>query len=196
MKERPILFSGEMVQAILDGRKTQTRRVIPEKMQLCRTPEDEPEVFVDWCRYGQPGDRLWVRETWRKTFDIDQKDVMEYRAGGTRLIVGESIQHGEHRITSILPAWRPSIFMSRWASRITLEIVNVRVERVQDITNEDAQAEGITTQFPTRSVPHRLGGDIWNHRNAYARLWDDINSRRGFGWDVNPWVWVVEFKRL
>jgi len=210
MKERPILFSSEMVRAILDGRKTQTRRVIkpqPEIQEYMNKPSlhwsqcggRSLTEIASYCPYGQPGDRLWVRETWRKTFDVDDKDVMEYRAGGTRLIVGESIQHGEHRITSVLPKWKPSIFMPRWASRIMLEIVNIRVERVQDISEEDAIAEGCNPyDHIKKEIVSRDNEIIFSnaYQASYQLLWDSINAKRGYGWDVNPWVWVVEFKVL
>jgi len=199
MKERPIIFTSDSVRAILDGRKTQTRRVInPQPTAVRESPfvNSGIEDIHGWeiqLKYGQPGDRLWVKETWRKTFDIDDKDVMEYRAGGTRLIVGNSIQHGGHRITSVLPNWCPSIFMPRWASRITLEIVTVRVERVQDISEADAEAEGIhllgLPEIERYNHPRK-------HKVAYEALWNEINAKRGYGWDVNPWVWVIEFKRI
>ena len=165
MNEKPILFSGEMVRAILDGRKTQTRRVITEKWQQCESPEDQPQTFVSWCPYGQPGDRLWVKETFAMaipagaSIHAERKPV--YRADG-----------------EVVPKWKPSIFMPRWASRITLEIVNVRVERLQGIGGTDAFAEGgfTVTQF--------------------IELWNSINASRGYGWDANPWVWIIEFKRI
>lgn len=141
MKERPILFSGEMVRAILEGRKTQTRRVIKPQPDSARN-----SVFVKSgfetkhgyeikCPYGQPGDRLWVRETWG-LWDTDPKDGPErakifYRATD------------ENRRDLRYQRWRPSIHMPRWASRINLEITNIRIERVQDITEEDAKAEGL-----------------------------------------------------
>lgn len=216
-KERPILFSGPMVKAILDGRKTVTRRVVkpqpPDGIDALhgndlrgRAPypledyetgnvvgfgfEDHNEVFYK-CPY-QVGMNLWVRETWRKTFDVDNSDVMEYRAGGTRLIFGNSIRHGEHRATSVAPVWRPSIFMPRWASRITLEIVSVRVERVQEITEADAQAEGVES-VSIADVPRQAA---WSCRQDFAQLWDKLNAKRGHSWESNPWVWRVEFRRL
>ena len=194
MKERPILFSSEMVQAILESRKSQTRRVIkpqpPEGVWFYRTIQnhiewisidimtgsinDETDIYK--CPYGQPGDKLWVREMWHKHSDDDEfcAGKIHYRA--TEICVGTK--------------WHPSIFMPRWASRITLEITNIRVERVQDISEADAIAEG--------TAPSIVGADLdyLRYRAGYQTVWDSINAKRGYGWDVNPWVWVVEFKRI
>lgn len=203
MKERQILFSGAMVRAILDGRKTQTRRVVklPHNNPLgawepttiggkglyrdkaCTIPANEPERAAIWhtrtgdcvvALYGQPGDRLWVRETWRED-SPDDAEAAIYRADGR---------------TDLPPEfkWKPSIFMPRWASRITLEITGVRVERLQDIGWRDCAAEG-TPNDPE----HGIGYPTW--QDAYAALWDSINAKRA-PWASNPWVWVVEFKRV
>jgi hypothetical protein len=239
MRERPILFSGPMVRAILAGRKTQTRRLmtpppsefVPNENRhpprhaaayfdaYCSeartesnprgmsdrwcwwTPDDRQGP--DWirCPYGAPGDRLWVRETWRRTSDVDGRDdILEYKAGGTRLIVdseaGLTIAHGEHRATSVLPTWKPSIYLPRWASRITLEVAGVRVERLQAISEADAVAEGVdgseTATAPQDTVD--VAG-MTPARGAFACLWESINGKRA-PWASNPWVWVVEFKRL
>ena len=185
MKEHPILFSSEMVRAILEGRKTQTRRIIPAKLQQCYSPEDEPEAFIDWCRYGHKGDHLWVREAFAKSpkahiykADFDTSDgfgssVVDLNTGETCPLV-----------------WKPSIHMPRAVSRITLEIVDVRVERLLNISEQDAIAEGTT--------PSIVGAEYeyLKYRTGYQNLWNSINEKRGFGWDVNPWVWVIEFKRL
>ncbi len=197
MKERSILFSSEMVRAILEGRKTQTRRVIkfhvPKVIQAAEhrllktayplpkggyvfwSSEDTPELraFSDGhyanqvgtlCPYGQPGDRLWVRETW--WIDEGDQPVVFYAATDKR---------------SDIPL-KPSIFMPRWASRILLEIVNIRVQRVQKISEEDAIAEGCVYEYPVTA------------RTQYITLWDSLNAKRGYLWDSNPWVWVIEFK--
>jgi hypothetical protein len=178
---RPILFSGAMVRAILDGRKTQTRRIVkpqPEYAQrdgrLLRLEEINPDLWptatarlLPSCPYGAPGDRLWVRETWRRA----QDGVLYYRA-----CTGDDSFDGN--------AWKPSIHMPRAYSRITLEITSVRVERVQDIGPGDAYAEGISEVYPEHAV------------FAFRRLWDSINAERGYGWDANPWVWVVDFQRV
>jgi len=192
MKERQILFSGPMVRAILEGHKTQTRRAIKPQP----TRENVDTVTYMYCHYGVPGDRLWVRETWAHDepncddIHCGNPDHIWYRANETK-IVADSFA-GKAR-------WHPSIHMERWASRINLEIVKVRVERLQDITKEDISAEGIKRTAggewlaPLAGVPDYPWG--YAHE-AYAALWNDINDKRGYGWDVNPWVWVIEFRRI
>lgn len=204
MKERGILFSGLMVCAILDGRKTQTRRVVnpqpstngfvrlrsaqcddcgdhyeraPKRCKCGCTLFKSVEVPIskfDTSPYGRRGDRLWVRETWCQSQHL-----------------GDIFYRATHQFNVMIP-WRPSIFMPRKFSRITLEIVSVRVERVQDISGEDAQAEGwprAQELFP--GVNTNSKAQDW-----YRKLWDSINAKRGFGWDKNPWCWVLEFKRV
>lgn len=178
MKERPILFSAPMVRAILDGTKTQTRRVIKGLALNWIADGFCPEFIAcaenKLCPYGQPGDHLWVRETflgWYNTDDGSFSHAAAYRADGYKLENGEK--------------WRPSIHMPRAASRITLEITGVRVERLQDISPEDCLAEGIRGEH---------GNGRCDLTTAYADLWEQIN---GLGsWDANSWVWVVEFKRV
>lgn len=203
MKEYPILFKGEMVKAILGDRKTQTRRVIPNDLMMCLSPEDEPEKFVEWCKYGAFGDRLWVRETWSPV-PTSAYNVMVYDPNDPS--VG-AVHRAGWAVANPGTGWKPSIHMPRWASRITLEITGVRVERVQDICEEDAIAEGIESctdnlgqihSNPTRlymAFPER-GGGFFRARDAFECLWDSINAKRGVGWSENPWVWVVTFKRL
>ncbi len=177
MKTRPIIFQPEMVRAILDGRKSQTRRVIkPQPYILTGTQPDEwPDEYPELCPYGVPGDRLWVRETmWRNSGYIEN-DKPKLKNDGKI----------------------PSIHMPRWKSRLTLEITNVRVERVQDISYQDVFCEGIDKRN-IRSF--ELFGDS-EHRLLVARrhfqvLWDKMHKKRGFGWSENPWVWVVEFKKV
>ena len=229
MSEKPILFSAPMVRAILEGRKTQTRRVVKfngpkffrgatEQVQehfALKSVYPVPKGgFVFWsgepgkefsdaayensdegmhCPYGQVGDRLWVRETWRaEELDEFGEDGIRYRADDHFQIIQNTREAAEAWGDAHRPGnpWRPSIYMPRWASRITLEIVNIRVERVQTISADDALAEGIEYEispFTGRSYPPK---------QAYQRLWDSINAKRGFGWDVNPWVWVLELKYL
>mgnify|MGYP001218579921 CR=1 FL=1 len=179
MSEKPILFSGEMVRAILEGRKTMTRRVVkPQPEQDTDCPYHVGagiERKARICPYGKPGDRLWVKETMWEC--IDNNDKVRYVADGPIPIVGN------RRYKK-----KPSLFMSRSESRLTLEVVNVRVERVQDITEGDAEKEGTT--------PYTAPAELPAYKPAFADLWDRINEKRGFGWDKNPWVWVIEFKPL
>jgi len=216
MAEHPILFSGEMVQAILNGRKTQTRRVITERWQMCRSPEDEPEWFVEICPYGKPGDRLWVRET----FQI----VQPWGAADGEWI-GDDIMEIDGRLGHDKPEsfpywwqavykadgdwgvwWRPSIFMPRWASRITLEIASIRVEKVQEISYQDILAEGFHPDPPGEPIVISTPGitvdgritvvEMWHEilRGRFAVNWNKLNAKRGYSWQSNPWVWVLEFK--
>ena len=189
MKERPLICQSESVIGILEGRKTQTRRVVKERVSISdHGMGHNPMVLhkgdwyrpVEWSPYGQPGDRLWVRETWAYIFNSGSEPptyTTYFKANGNTL--------------PGINKWRPSIFMPRWASRITLEIVNIRVERVQDISEEDAKAEGTKGLYDDWAGPGKL-----TYRKPYKALWDSINSKRGYGWDVNPWVWVIEFKVL
>ena len=216
MKERPILFSGPMVRALIDGRKTQTRRVMKpnacglEVDEITELPALDPilkcvvsghsGVWEDghgfdlrWnCPYGVPGDRLWVRETWQ--FDNAEYVALHKREpwhGGPSREAAEVHYRATERHPDIFPKWTPSIFMPMWASRLTLEITNVRVERVQDISEDDAKAEGVTL---IQGNPRRHDG--LDFSSEYASLWDSLNAKRGYGWKVNPWVWVVSFRRL
>lgn len=203
MTERPILFSAPMVRAILAGTKGQTRRVVkPQPDQRCtraflgldgvwrfsyptaRCPVSESTWDVR-CPYGAPGERLWVRETWAKNADQLSETRMNtslmYRADGER----RAVDNGTEK------PWRPSIHMSRWASRITLEVTDVRVERLQDISEADAKAEGVAPA----DEPNELR---WQHyvpyAIAYRKLWDSINGPGS--WEANPFVWCVSFKRV
>ena len=208
MKERPIIFSGEMALAILDDRKTQTRRVVkpqPAYKELycnewrsdgewwagCLSGEPRTKRFR--CPYGQPGDRLWVRETFALSISDPDEESMDakgpmiwdhaiYKAGST----GEWKRDG----LRFPPRWRPSIYMPRWASRITLKVTDVRVERVQDISERAARQEGVEPEYRERE---RIGRDAPSRLAGFERLWDSINAKRGYGWCSNPCVWVVEF---
>jgi hypothetical protein len=192
MKERPILFSAPMVRAILAGTKTQTRRVAklthaghvkePGGHRRWHTADFDARLA---CPYGQPGDRLWVRETWVHVDDTDDKlDGMGsqtyWRASSFAPDMDTEWLH-QHKLK-----WRPSIHMPRWASRITLEITGVRLERLQGISEADAIAEGVTNSL------HLSGGRF--ARDNFAHLWWTINGDGS--WEVNPLVWVVEFNRL
>lgn len=191
-KERPILFSGPMVRAILEGKKTQTRRVVrpqPEIIPGAPALQAWLEVVDDGtipCPYGVPGDRLWVRETWGRTdyeYDGPFQNCTIYRADG---------ESGLSDVTA--NRWRPSIHMPRWASRLTLEVVDVRVERVQSISNTDAEAEGVAAW--AKAYCSQRPRDELQPWAYFQLLWDSINKSRGYGWDANPWVWVVEFRRV
>ena len=187
MKERPMLFSAPMVRAILDGRKTVTRRIVKARdlewmdvHQGLREPDN-----AERCPYGQPGgDRLYVRETWAAPHAYDHLPP--------RLIPKDARIHYAATEDRGRLLWRPSIHMPRHASRITLEITSVRVERLQDIDLADALAEGIsdTGALILDSAGNEQGGPI----AEYAVLWESINGPGS--WDENPWVWVIEFRRL
>ena len=254
IKTRPIIFSGPMAKAILQGRKTQTRRVVTvpwHKGKRC--PPYGPHWDVSEGKlygmdeygefhekdgpYGQPGDRLWVRETWRPVgwteegqvrpqyqadmemgiygdlyLEDDDADGEKYNnwwiklgdaldAAGCKMDSEDRYQNVEEFIK-----WRPSILMPKTMARIWLEVKIVRVERVQDISEDDAMAEGITTDILPACGDHpdlqcyvTMPDD--NHayptaQEAFEKLWNSINKKRGFGWDVNPWVWVVEFEKV
>ena len=212
MKERPILFSAPMVRAILSGQKTQTRRIAKDvrhpDLGNWYTPgalvmECEPQHVIDrCCPHGRPGDRLWVRETFVQGYDADSNRLPMktwYRASDR---VAWSDDDGWE--TNI--PWRPSIHMPRSACRILLEVTAVRVERLQDISEADAQAEGVedVTKEVAPSDPefrfwrrYRDGGTNGYTDNAiasFASLWTEINGPGS--WEANPWVWVVEFKRI
>ncbi|WP_210461723.1 morphogenetic protein [Pantoea ananatis] len=210
MKERPILLNAEMVRAVLDGRKTQTRRMLtPRQLNMIdgaasigecyllesgHQHENSQSYYREWCPLGVVGDRLWVRETFAGHYiDDDQiqgikdgrdkaSDLFEYRAdypNGAQAVEG----------------WTPSIHMPRWASRITLEITGVRVERLNAISQEDAHAEGLelTGWRPTYSDPDS-GGEVMTPYDNFAELWSSIYGEES--WQANPWVWVIEFKKL
>lgn len=212
MKEHPILFSGPMVRAILEDRKTQTRRVVKEPIYInlaesvrgdwpighqcvalpgryvahlnfhgaisVKTPYGllgvKPAEFTWECPYSHTSDRLWVRETFA-------------------IVNGKTLYCADHNSTPL--RWQPSVFMPRWASRLLLEITGIRVERLQQITcggcieKSDIQEEGC----PFPNDPEKFGMD---EAEWFVQTWDALNAKRGFGWSVNPWVWVVTFKRI
>jgi hypothetical protein len=226
MTDRPILFSGPMVQALLDGRKTQTRRALKGAWQTALEGHDEvltwfaprhvPKegIINQWAESGiwarqhgprgynrflgfspyRPGDRLWVREAWRITReldhvaprDLDHTIIPEWLASDPELYEGRK---------------RPGIHLPRWASRLTLLVTDVGVQRLQDISQDDAIAEGpgfigkITGEVCESATSHRLGiGPRWRTpRDWYADLWDNLNAHRGFGWEANPWVVAISF---
>jgi len=239
-QERPILFSGAMVRAILDGHKTQTRRVVKpvgndggyvlfdsgngawpyrsDDGESCfHTVKRGGNFYLDetpiYCPYGQNGDRLWVRETWKyNDWTENGEPFIKFAADGdvTCPKVSEDWSDRIVDIWEILSResnfnidncardrkWRPSIHMPRWASRILLEIVSVRVERLNDISETDAKAEGVTnTPYPERFLgSDRRVLDSPIHRMLFRDLWQSINGHGSC--DLNPWVWAIEFRRV
>ena len=219
IKERPILFSAPMVRAILEGRKIVTRREIKPRMrsadiqfelhqqtdgswrpmhtfdESCMDNQGTEHPIV--CPYGKPGDRLWVRETWYcNHFEVqqgpylqpaDMTDLDQAREDGELAYAADGLTPYEQD----QPTWKPSIHMPRWACRILLEITDVRVERLQDISRADIRAEGL--QCP----PELASDDVSpNYRDWYPAAWRELWESTGGNWDANPWVWVVEFKRV
>jgi hypothetical protein len=209
MKERPILFSGPMVRAILDGRKTMTRRVVkvhdqrddferqggfhgawedatrwtfnPRWDERLDGKGDPRPRYCLRCPYGAPGDRLWVRESFRLSAGASKE--VHYAASVDDYTRAEK------------GPWKPSIHMPRWASRITLEVTGVRVERVQEISGRDVEAEGVEIDWD-RVARMQAASDVdpeANVRASFACLWDGINGKRS-PWSSNPWVWVIDFK--
>lgn len=214
MKERPILFNAPMVRALLDSSKTQTRRIAPiADLNIKQHSSDMVTWGVSFskpvkgvlgsysggklsdlqarsiiasmfCPYGQPGDRLWVRETWARTAVWPAAEMVVYREGDNRTDYGGP--------------WKPGIHMFRRDSRITLEIVSVRVERLQEISETDAIAEGCTKNHNGYfwGGPHKEYGlkQMSTPTKAYRDLWESINGPGS--WAANPWVWAIEFRRL
>lgn len=202
VKERPIPFSGEMVRAILDNRKTQTRRICKhEGVWFNGHPMPDlskvgKPVLLDLCPYGQLGDRLWVRE---------RVNLEEKRGKGLDIAVYAS--DGE---TTLLDTWSwkrdflPARFCPRGLSRINLEITGIRVERLQDIEREDVYAEGIhgpglvvgEVFMLCTGQPTIESAEVKYILDQFIDLWDSLNTKRGYSWAINPWVWVIEFRRI
>jgi hypothetical protein len=226
MKERPILFSGPMVRAIIEGRKTQTRRILKPAFEKtapvvnlkehgCNDPKEYSGDYNDPYSWGYPGAEDGADMSIGGWLGLNpygmpsEKD--QFGVYGSRLWVRETFleQHKRgffYKATDENPLpqlyhWRPSIHMPRRASRITLEITDVRVERVQDISHADILAEGINSDDVYEAVDKRQPKNKnycigESYRWAYKDLWDSLNAKRGFGWNVNPWVWVICFKRV
>lgn len=224
MKERPILFTGPMVRAILEGRKTVTRRVVKPQPDFLGSMVDPNTPFKTLdaglharitCPYGEPGDRLWVRETWHvgkphdKTAPADilapllaegRGITVLYTAGGWQSVGPAGREEPIYPDYQPLPDWagkgRPSIHMPRWACRILLEITAVRVERLQDISEEQALAEGVRGEPCDHARQACADIGCWGDtaKGAFGFLWESLNGEGS--WAENPWVWVVEFKRV
>ncbi|EPV8458640.1 TPA: hypothetical protein ACXM6S_003243 [Serratia marcescens] len=235
MKERPVIFNGEMVRTILDGRKTQTRRVMKPQPEPCYRgghwwPSNTFKTMLhieeqmqngaggwgglagDACPFGQVGDRLWVRETFAvlgnedgcpidwdgNLIKGDEKQAARiYKASCWQQPGNYGLWSIPDRDTQYEGAWRPSIHMPRWASRITLEITAVRVERLNDISEEDARAEGISDGGCLNcgdSEPCGCASPDPDATDAFAYLWQSIYGLES--WYTNPWVWVIEFRRV
>lgn len=173
-KERPILFSTEMVRAILGGHKNQTRRVMKPQPPPGWGGRSEVASMAGHCPYGQPGDRLWVRETWSDGPNPWGKPVV-YRADVTPEM------YATYEDCDMPHYWKPSIYMPRQHCRIILKIVSVRAERLQSISQDDAIAEGVFM------LAHK------SHIDSFAATWDEINTKPGRRWSDNPWIWVIEF---
>lgn len=223
MKERGMIFNGEMVRAILDGRKTQTRRPVKfpvhDKNLGCELAGNELAGELSAGNYlnsafGKPGDRIWVREAFRVHSRATDVATLAYKASERN-----SWTEQTHRVPVAVcnkPAtpekWTPSLHMPRWASRILLEITDVRVERLNAISEEGAQREGVHTEVWDQTVVARNYEDsdeffqFWSddmphyvemnqlYRSSFRSLWDSIYGEES--WKANPWVWVIEFKRV
>ncbi|HBN8303652.1 hypothetical protein SOJ57_01880 [Pseudomonas aeruginosa] len=214
-RERPILFNDQMVRAILEGRKTVTRRAVKDTgfyaidaaIHGNEVALREREALSTRCPFGQPGDRLWVREAW--TIDLlaaystekgyDSEYELRYRADDAAREIHVAPGEPDPYLAlydSQRGDWRPSIHMPRWASRILLEITAVRVERLQDISEEQALAEGVHGEpcDHARQACSDIG--CWGDtaKGAFGFLWEQLNGAGA--WQAKPWVWVVEFKRV
>lgn len=219
MKTIPILFSTPMVQAILEGRKTQTRRVIKKQPDLSKHTHITRAVILDGtntevfnycsggsinvesvkCPYGQPGDILWVRETWQHDIKADLDTVPpSWIPNGSYVYIADGTIISKKELGE-LGVWRPSIFMPKEACRLFLKVKSVRVERLQDISEDDAIAEGVeqiadygSTGYKLYTEPEAAYSDI-DALYSFESLWQSINGEQS--WNDNPWVWVVEFER-
>ncbi|HBP0509988.1 TPA: hypothetical protein L5Q36_001511 [Pseudomonas aeruginosa] len=221
IRERPILFSGPMVLAILEGRKTVTRRVVKDTGLYAidaaihggEVAQREREALSTSCPYGQPGDRLWVRESWWQAGDWQStypEDDTGAWFGSKRIVYSadgappnepnhhypNGLRNGAYSAAEPNKIWRhrPSIHMPRWASRILLEITSVRIERLQDISEKQALAEGVELEGEGVCWAGAAGTASDSPVESFRLLWELINGAGS--WNANPWVWAVEFKRV
>lgn len=207
VREKPIMFDGESVRAILEGRKTQTRRVV----HTCCDVAGHPSVGswgVEFTNcdcgavrnpYGCPGTRLWVRETWAKHRCAEDRIYPRGDGHTWGSPIYKATHGGMEPACEGFASWRSPIHMPKWAARLWLEVVNVRVERVQDMGGVDLVAEGGEIICEGSEAPgYRIGdGPMCDTPSeAFADRWDAINASKGYPFESNPWVWVIEFKRL
>ncbi len=216
MNTKPMIFTTENIRGIRDGRKTMTRRVIKPQpseggLEWCTAADgafsawQDPLLLLDEhsedggpcqrvCPYGVPGDLLWVRETWGKEPDRRTSPSL---GETTNLFEGDVFYRASHENNYPGP-WKPSIHMPRTLSRLTLRVSNVRVERVQDISEEDMIAEGITDIGDGCGCLERANGNMAysTTRNLFMQLWDSINAKRGYSWESNPYVWIIEWDKV
>lgn len=217
MKERPIIFHESLIESLLDGRKTQTRRVMKVQPPQGWGGISDRAAMLTECPHGKPGDLLWVREAWGKGGGYGEEcQTVCYKSDSTCYIGSEqypvedvirgTFGSPESTITYSSPRdnkWNSPVAMPRWASRITLEITCVRVERLQDISVKDSRAEGV------QELPLQKGkpGSWWRYEafaskhyrteiDAFRGLWTNINKSPENSWEANPWVWVIDFKKL
>jgi len=205
-REKPILFNGDMVRAILDERKTKTRRLVKGlALDWLENEKFTPDFVAlpenDMCPFGKVGDQLWVRETWAiasKATDL----VKVYYEASSRQSHTEFHEYFPVELAGdMLPTYpksRPSIHMPRWASRIQLEITNIRVERLQDISEDDVVAEGIDIDalLAAQDSYDIIADQNFTGRPTLLTAWRKLWESTGGDWDTNPWVWVIEFKRV
>jgi hypothetical protein len=193
-KETGIIMSGNHPKLILDGLKTQTRRVIipqPIHIEVCGGEAilyKDHDNEIKW-KY-QVGGRLWVRETWAAEKRLDYLSPSELGSAADVALWYKA--DASQRSLLERGKWRPSLFMPRWASRILLEITEIRVERLREISEADAEAEGLN---PAEYDNPNAYADL-PCTNQFGKLWDSLNAKRGYGWETNPWVWRISFKRI
>lgn len=206
MKERGIIFNAEMVRAILDERKTQTRRIVknvmpdngiwlkkPTKTRSGTTTHVLDAPKHNLCPLGKIGDHLWVRETFNG-FWLNNSEIQEIKDGVSSALELCSYKADYPDGSKSVEGWTPSIHMPRWASRITLEITNIQVEKLQDISKQDAISEGAPQgHYSIDIISKRFGFPDFS-RSWFAQIWMDIYGEDS--WSSNPWVWVIEFKRI